>query len=164
MTDGPLLMQWTGEELQPASPWWVKRSNEQLVVGERYVVTIEHERSVASHAAYFAAINEVWQSLPDELAERFPTPDHLRKAALIKAGWRDERSIECRSYAEAQRVALFLRPMDQYAAIGVSGSTVSVLTAKSQSMKAMGKAAFQRSKDDVLRIIGELIGAPPSFG
>ncbi len=158
MSEQPLLLTWTGEELRPASPWWVKKANEQLIVGERYLVETLHERSAASHRHYFAAINEAFQNLPDEMRERFATSEALRKYALIKAGFRDERSVVCQSYAEALRIAAFVRPLDDHAIVSVSGATVVVLTAKSQSFRAMGKRDFQRSKDEVLRVIAELVG------
>src|SRR3546814_9642927 len=59
---------------------------------------------------------------------RFATPDHLRRWALIRAGYRDERSIVCASKAEAQRLAAFIKPMDDYAVVLVSEAVVKVCT------------------------------------
>ena len=77
---------------------------------------------------------------------------------LIRAGYRDERTIVAASMAEAQRIASFVRPLDEYAVVQVHEATVSVYTAKSQSARAMGKAAFQQSKRDVLDALSEMIG------
>lgn len=129
--------------------------------GEGEVVTLSpvEERSYASHGHYFALLHQAWLNLPEAYAERFPSEDHLRKWCLIKAGWRDERTTACASRAEAERVAAFIKPIDDYAIVVAREATVIVWTAKSQSMRAMGKEAFQKSKDDVLRVLSELIGA-----
>ena len=111
-----------------------------------------------SHRFYFASVNEAWKNLPEDMAERYPTSDHLRKWALIKAGYRDERSIVASSKAEALRIAAFIRPMDEYAVVVVREAVVRVYTAKSQSTRAMGKAEFGASKEKVLDILSAMIG------
>ena len=60
------------------------------------------------------------------------------------------------------RVAAFVRPLDDFAVVETDGLVVTVYTAKSQSMRAMGKKTFQESKDAVLRVIAELIGTDPT--
>jgi hypothetical protein len=74
--------------------------------------------------------------------EEFPTAEVLRKKMLIRAGYADERSIVCASKAEAQRVAAFVKPMDEYAVVTVREAVVRVYTAQSQSIKAMGAKPF----------------------
>ena len=153
----PLMFTWQGDGFTPI-PRHAKECDARYTVGERYTLEEIQERSAASHRQYFAAIREVWLNLGDEAAQQFPTPDHLRKFALIRTGFRDERTIQASSRAEALRLAAFVRPMDEFAIVTVTGSTVTVFTAKSQSMRAMGKADFQRSKSAVLEYIAELIG------
>lgn len=126
--------------------------------GEIVTFTRVEERSHASHGHYFALINQAWANLPEDLAERFPSQDHLRKWCLIKAGWRDERATSCATVEEAERLVAFVRPIDDYAIVIRHETAVIVWTAKSQSMADMGKADFQKSKDDVLRVLSELIG------
>ena len=155
---GAIACVWDGESFTPANPHWAKRADQLYTVGETYSLDIREDRSTASHRQYFAAIAEAWGNLPDDAAERFPTFEHLRKWALIRAGYRDERSIVCSSKAEARRVKAFIRPMDEYAVVLARDAVVIVYTAQSQSMRAMGKAEFQRSKDKVLDVIAELIG------
>ncbi len=133
-------------------------ADDQFTVGETYTLEVVEERSAASHSHFFAALNEAWSNLPDDLAQRFQTVEHLRKYALIKAGYFDERSIVCASKAEASRVAAFIKPMDGYAIVATSEATVRVFTAKSQSMRAMGKETFQDSKTKVLEIVADMIG------
>jgi hypothetical protein len=151
----PIWFNWDGEAMVPKHP---RIADKHFVVGEPYCLVPHEERSVNSHRHYFAAINEAWSNLPEDLVEQFPTPERLRKYALVRAGYADERSIVCASKAEAQRVAAFIRPMDQYAVVTVSESVVRVYTPQSQSMRAMGKKAFQESKDKVLNVIAQMIG------
>lgn len=154
----PFILTWDGDGLVPTHRRFKELCNKEFIVGEAYRVEVRAERSINSHNHYFASISNAWANLPEQYADRFPTPDHLRKYALIKAGFRDERSIACASKAEAQRVAAFVKPMDDFAIVHVSESLVTVFTAKSQSYKAMGRKAFQGSKDEVLDILDGMIG------
>ncbi len=159
MTDitSPVVYQWSGEEMVPLKRFH-NLVNGQFVVGETYMLAEIEERSVRSHQHYFASINEAWRNLPEHLAERFPSAEHLRKWALIKTGYRDERSTVCASKAEALRVAAFIRPIDDYAVVVVRDAVVIHWTAKSQKLRAMGAKTFQASKDAVLNEISNLIG------
>lgn len=132
-------------------------ADRQYVVGEVYLLAVTEERSWASHGHYFAALNEAWKNLPEELADQYPTVEHMRKRALIKVGYRDERSIVCASKAEAHRVAAFIRPLDGYAFVIVCENVVIHLTAKSQSSRAMGKKDFEESKRAVLDIVARMV-------
>lgn len=157
----PIIYRWSGEAMEPLARFH-NEVNAHFVIGATYELEEVLERSSASHRHYFAVIREAWLNLPERLAERFPDPDHLRKFALIKAGFRDERSIVCSSKAEAQRLAAFVRPMDDYAVVTSSEAVVTVYTAKSQSSKAMGREGFQASKEAVLGVLAEMIGADPT--
>lgn len=129
--------------------------------GQTYLIETREERSLASHGHFFASLHECWQNLPENEAERFPSVERLRKWCLIKSGYADERQIVCASKAEAQRVAAFIRPMDEYAIVLASEAVVTVYTAKSQSMRAMGKKDFGESKDAVLSLAWSLVGMQP---
>lgn len=153
----PIPMRWDGESFTPL-PRFAGECDKLFVVGQVHRMVEVQDRSAKSHAHFFAAVSEAWANLPDHLAERFPTADHLRKFALIKGGWADSRQIVAASKAEAVRLAAFIRPMDAYAVVTVDGSVVTVWTARSQDMRSMGATEFQRSKDAVLRIIAEMIG------
>jgi hypothetical protein len=115
-----------------------------------------------SHRHYFSCIAEVWQNLPPAAAERFASPEHLRKWALVKAGFRDERSFVCASKAEALRLAAFLRPVDEFAVVSVNGAAVVMLTAKSQNLRSMDRKTFGASKNAVLEVLADLIGVSPA--
>lgn len=157
MIDGPLVYRWSGEAMEPL-PRFHNVANAKFVVGETYALDEVHERSTASHGHYFATLNDLWRNLPEHQAERWPTVDHFRRWLLIKAGYRDERTLVCASKAEALRLAAFVRPMDPYAVVVVRDAVVTVLTAKSQSYRAMGRKDFQESKDAVLGFAAEVIG------
>ena len=156
----PVPCTWDGEAFVPRSRF-TKLCDKQFVVGADYPLIVHEERSGQSHKHYFATVADGWRNLPEDLAEDFPTSEHLRKYALIKAGYCDRRSIVCASKAEAQRVAAFIEPMDDFALVTVAEATVTVYTAQSQSQRAMGKKVFQASKVAVLDIIAAMIGTTP---
>lgn len=157
----PVLFTWDGESMV-AQRRFQSVCDKQYAVGEVYSMIPQEARSRASHNHYFASIEAGWLNLPDHEAERFPTAEHLRKYALIKSGFADERSIVCASKAEAERIGAFIKPMDHYAIVVVREATVKVYTAQSQSNKAMGKKVFQGSKDAVLDVIARLVGVKPA--
>jgi hypothetical protein len=151
----PIPFKWTGAAMVPLQP---QRAERFFEAGNRYVMVEVADRSQASHKHEFAWLREAWMSLPENLAERFPTAEHLRKWALIRAGYSDSHTITCSSKAEALRLAAFIRPIDEFAVVIVQGPTVTRFTAKSQSRRAMGVADFQRSKDLIMEIIAKMIG------
>jgi hypothetical protein len=124
-------------------------------------IEIHHERSAAAHRYYFAAINQAWENMTENMTEKFPTPDHLRRFALIKTGWAEERNFACSSKAEALRLAAFLRPLDDFAIVVPQDRLVTVWTAKSQSYRGMTRAQFQTSVNDVLAYLEKLLGVAP---
>lgn len=138
-----------------------RAADREYVVGETYTLVAEEPRSSAQHRMFFASVNECWKNLPDSMAEQYPDAETLRKKALIRCGYCDERSIVCSSKAEARRMAAFIEPMDRYAIVAVSGSVVTVWTPKSQSVRAMGKVQFAESVEKVLAFCADLIGVTP---
>ncbi len=161
MTSALIPFRWSGEAMIPL-PNFAKRCDEAFVVGEVYRMDVVEQRSHRSHNHFFASVHDAWLNLPEPYTDRFPTAEHLRKWCLIKAGFRDERTIVAKSKAEAQRFVKFIRPVDDCAVIIARDAVVIHWTAKSQSMKAMGRKEFQRSKDAVLAECAKLIGTDPS--
>lgn len=156
----PVKFRWDGDAMVPATSFWSRKADEEFIVGQTYAMTPVGARSQQSHNHYFAVIADAWSNLPDELLEIYPTAEHLRKKALIRKGYRDEREHVCGSDAEAQRLAATIRPLDSYAIIETRGRVVRIWTAKSQSNAAMpGNGEFQASKADVLAFIDDLLGA-----
>ncbi|MDR7032392.1 hypothetical protein [Mesorhizobium sp. BE184] len=155
----PLLFRYEGEgEFKPATPYWGRRADLSYVVGEVYRLITFEERSQASHNHYFAALQSGFDNMPDAMRDQFPTVEHMRKKLLVRAGYADERSIVCASKAEAERMAAFIRPVDEYAIVTAREAVVRVFTAQSQSMKAMGAKRFQESKQAVLDQLDDMLG------
>lgn len=145
----------------PASSFWAGKADKALVVGEVYRLVEHHDRSMNSHRHYFAVIAEAHKNLPDEMLEQYPNSEALRKKALIWKGYRDERTLVASSKAEAERMAAFIKPMDDLAVVTVRDCVIRVWTAKSRSVRAMGNRDFQHSKNDVLDFVADLVGVDP---
>ena len=150
----PIRFHWNGEAMIPHHP---KRADQHYIVGLDYHLVPHEERSARSHNHYFASMTEAFDNLPENLAIQFPTMDHLRKYCLIKAGFFDSRSIVVASRAEAVRVAAFVQAGDDFAVVVANAATITVYTAKSQSLRAMSKTEFQRSKDRTLDIAAFMV-------
>ncbi len=159
MSNQPLMYDWDGEVMRPASRYWARQADETFVVGMRYRMVEEEGHSIQSHKHEFAFLKQAWNSFPDELLEQFPSPEHLRKFGLIRKGYSLTKQYACKSAAEATRFAAGLRDnVDTYKLITINGPIVTVSTAESQSFKAMGKARFQASKEALMEYVGSLIG------
>jgi hypothetical protein len=158
MTTFPLT--YLGNGQFTTTPYHMKR----LDYGQGEIINVEEvqERSQKSHAHYFALITEAWRTLPETLADEFPSAEHLRKRALIDAGYCTETRMAFRTNAEAVAAAAFVGTLDGYAHCSVVDRVVIVRRAESQSMKAMKKERFQRSKDDVLSVIAQLLHTDPA--
>lgn len=158
----PILLRYQGEgAFKSISARTSDILDRELVIGEQYRFEIVEERSLKSHRAYFAALAEAWKSLPERLTDDFLSPDHLRKWALVKAGYCTTTKLTLRTNAEAIAAAALVGEMDSYAICEVIGRLVTIWRAESQSYRAMKKERFQQSKDDCLRVIAELIGTDP---
>lgn len=157
----PLMFQWNGEGLVPASGYWRRQADEHFVVGERYRMVEEAERSIVSHNHEFAWLKEAWNSLPDELYDQYPNTEVLRKHGLIAKGHCTMVQHSCPTAAEAERLAAILKPYDVYAIVRQRGPIVTVYTAVSQSKRAMGAKMFQQSKSDLMEFVGDLLGVDP---
>ena len=152
---------WNGEVMVPARSHIADKT---YVVGQHYWLEEVSDRSWISHRQEFAWINEAWQTLPYALAEKFPTPEHLRKAALIATGWHSETILNAESKAAALKVAAYVKGEDEFVHVKITGATVIVRKAKSQRMRGpgrMNKQDFQQSKDAILGWIAGLIGVEP---
>jgi hypothetical protein len=159
MASAPIPLRYEGDgDFRVMSNFWMARADKEFVVGEVYKMVEHHDRSDASHNHYFAAVKNGFDNLPDHMKGEYPTVEHLRKKALIRCGYRNERDIVLSSMAEAERVASFMRPMDDYCIVVPVNCVVRVWTAKSQSTKAMGAKDFQASKSDVLDFVDDLLG------
>lgn len=162
MSAAPITLRYEGDgEFRVLSNYWAARADKEFVVGEVYKMVEHHDRSSASHNHFFAAIANAHGNLPDELLEIYPSTEHLRKKALIRKGYRDEREYVCASKAAALELVRTIRVLDDYAIIEARDNVVRIWTAKSQSVKAMGAKEFQESKQKVLDWLDALLGVEP---
>ena len=162
MTAMPIKFHWDGDAMVPDGKYCARQADEQFVVGQRYRLVEENERSSASHSHEFAFLTEAWNSLPDELYAQYPNSEVLRKHALIAKGFCTMVQHVCKSEAEAQRLAAILKPYDAYAVVVARGTVVTVYTAVSQSRRAMGAAQFNQSKQAIMEFVGDLLGVDPA--
>lgn len=116
-------------------------------------------RSAKSHRHFFAAVHQAWLNLPEHLVDEFPSSEHLRKYALIKSGFCTMTKLACKTNADAINVCTLMSKMDTYAICEVAGGVVTVRQAYSQSIPAMGRKLFQESKEEVFRVLSDLVGS-----
>lgn len=158
MAAPPIDFTWDGEAMVPLRP---RVADQNYVVGERYRLVVEEERSQASHNHEFGWLAEAWANLPEDISDLYPTPTHLRKRALIQAGYYHEQIIDAGTKAAALRVAQAIRAREEFSLVSVDGPMVAIRSAKSQSRRSMKKAEFEASKRAILEIVSGMIGIAP---
>lgn len=155
MTTSPMWFQWDGEAMRPRSN---TAADEQYVIGQYYRLAEMEEASEVSRNHQFAWLKDAWATLPEHLAYRYPSPEHLRKAALIATGWCTTTDYVCGTAKEAERWAENLRrEVSTYDVVEVRASVVRVHRARSQRRGAMQKADFQACKTAILEWIAALL-------
>jgi hypothetical protein len=148
------VMRPLGRDLQAA--------RKRFKAGYIYWLTEEPPRTEASHRHYFAAVNEAWNSLPERFRDEWwaVSAEHLRKYALIMTGHCKTTSIACKNANLALYAMLEFRERDHYSMVSCDNYTVHWSTALSQDERHMKKKAFEKSKQDVLDYLAQLIGVP----
>lgn len=157
--DRPQGFKWDGEAMIPRSS---RLAGKAYTVGETYLLVAHEERSSATHNHEFAWLKDAWLNLPEALADQFPTQEHLRKRALIDAGFYAETIIDAGTNAAALRVASAFRSREEFSLVIVRGPVVVIRTAKSQSRRSMKKQEFQASKEAILEVVSGMIGVNPA--
>ena len=138
-----------------------KRAAQWFKDGETVVLAPFEPRSMPSHNHFFAELNDLWGNLPEPYSSMFPSSEHLRYRALIETGYYNDQAYVCETEAEALRMALMAKGLDPFIVTSISGTTLVVRKAKSQSMygkEPMSKQEFQASKESVLEYVRALIG------
>lgn len=158
----PLPWTWDGEVMRP-SPRFTQLAKRQFKPGESYVLEPFEPVSHKDRGHYFACIKEAWDNLKPEALARYPTPEHLRKWALVKAGWRKENFTVCDTPERAGMLAGFIRRLDDLSVVIVEGNVVRTYVARTQkvgspSLGLMTKDEWRQSKQDVLDILSGTIG------
>jgi hypothetical protein len=160
MSAPPMWFQWDGEAMIPRSR---RAADERFVIGEFYRLGEIEEASEVSRSHQFVWLKEAWANLPDHLVAAYPSPEHLRKAALINTGWCTTTDYVCTSHAEAQRWATNLRrEVSPYDVVEVSAGVVRVHRARSQKKGAMDRKDFQDSKNAILEWVAKLLEVDPA--
>jgi hypothetical protein len=149
----------TGELLGALVPMQRAVAARHLKDGGVYHLAPWEDRSMISHRHEFAFIREAFKNLPERFDNEpwAASPEHLRKYCLIRTKWCNTQTFACGSKAEAIRWAQNLRPLDEYSIVTTEGSTVYRFTAMSQSRRAMGGKAFQKSKTDIIEFLEDLL-------
>lgn len=154
----PMVFDWNGEAMIPRHP---RRADQVFVVGQHYSLLEHEDRSSATHNHEFAWLKDAWLNLPEALADLYPTAEHLRKRALIEAGFYDEMIVDAGSNAAALRVASAFRSREEFSLVIVRGPAVIIRTAKSQSRRSMNKQTFQDSKTAIMEVIAAMLNVEP---
>lgn len=150
---------------------WAKIAAKQFREGEEHPMVVLEPRTRASHSHFFAVLNEGFQQLPEDIAPRFPTPEHLRHWLLIEAGWCTEAEYDAsdwgikseREFGKwSQNMAVILRKNSPFCRIYPSYPKLIVRDAMSQSAGAMDSHTFEASKRAVLDMLSGLIGVRTS--
>lgn len=156
----PIPCMWSGVAFEPLKGFR-KIAADQYGGGEVVTLAPWEDRSDATHNHEFAWIRTAWQTLPDSLSALYPSPQHLRKRALITAGFFTETIIDVGTNAGAIRTAAAVQALDAFAYVIVRGGFVVVRRAESQSRRSMGKERFQASKTAILEVISDMLGVEP---
>lgn len=151
---------WTGASFVPQGPD-MRYCQFMFGAGQVLVCDPEEERDMNSHRHYFAQLKEAWRNLPEELEEKYPTDEIFRKKLLIENGFFHLDEVVCDTARDAAVVAAFMAPLDPSCIIRVSGNVIRKYTAMSQSVQAMGRSDFQKSKWAVLNHAATLINVTP---
>jgi hypothetical protein len=137
----------------------------QFEAAQEYALVPHETRSTKSHSFFFACVNEAFQNLPEKIAARFPSAEHLRAWCLIECGWFDEKEFEFETKKQAFMLCTFLQTQNPYARmsphqVAPNKWKVLVRVAKSQSYASMNKADFEASKKAVLDLLEEMTRVP----
>jgi hypothetical protein len=130
----------------------------QHVIGEHDHLVQRDERLAATHNNEFAWLAQAWRNLPETLAGLYPTPESLRKRALIEAG---EEIMDCAGRSAALRVAAFDPPARRFRRCRHPRQVVVMRITKSQSHRPMDRSEFAQCKDAIVDVMAQLLGARP---
>jgi hypothetical protein len=157
----PIYGVWRADGTFAPLPRFEHRAAEQLVVGHTYRIVEGDEPSTATKNHLFLCIGEAFKNLPEHIAGRFVSPEHLRKWCLIKEGYADERNLVFDTPGDAQRAAVLMSQLNnQFAVIVVRECVVSIYVAK--SIRPMDKKEFQECKEKVLDRLAAMLGIKAS--
>lgn len=158
----PILYKWDGDVMRPFGARHAKEADTQFTIGCAYRLETVPQHSQASRAHQFAVLNELWNQLPERLADEYPSPTHFRRALLIDAGLYNETVVDLGSNAKALQVAAIMRADNEFAKVVVRKGVVVRRVAKSQKEAAMNPREFQQAKTKILELAQALIDVSPA--
>jgi hypothetical protein len=115
-----------------------------------------------SRRYFFAALRDAWANLPDQMRDRFPNAEVLRKNALIAIGYCDVMTVVAGSKSAAPQIANAFKARDQYCIAIPRGDVVTIYTARSMARRALLKKDFLEVADKVFHWVHEQTGIDPS--
>jgi hypothetical protein len=115
-----------------------------------------------SRRYFFAALRDAWANLPDQMRDRFPNAEVLRKNALIAIGYCDVMTVVAGSKAAAPQIANAFKARDQYCIAIPRGDVVTIYTARSMARRVLLKKDFLQVADKVFHWVHEQTGIDPS--
>lgn len=154
----PVLFTWNGESMVPHARF-KRLCDQQFTVSEDYALEVVENRSMAGHRGFMASVAEGWNNLSEENAKHFPSPEHLRKWALVQCGYASLEETVLDSEKDARKYAAMVRRHEEYAVIRVKGGVVQVWTPRSQAMYGpdrMKRPEFEESSRAVLDLIASM--------
>lgn len=146
-------------------PRLLAQCKRQFEVGAEIYVMEVQLRDMSRHAAYFAAIGDIFGNLNEEDTQRFKSEEHLRAWALVHTGFCTETDYPCDSKEEAMLTAKIIRSRSAYSIIKVGGDVVKVFDPESQAIygpHAMPAERFYASAKAVLDLISPMARTTPS--
>ena len=162
----PVVFEWRENDEHPGTGimipvrMYYKICERQFVFGQQYPMLVVEPRDMKSHNHYFAALNEAWKNLAEEVRVTIPTAEHLRHWALIETGFCSITVTDCATPAHAENSARNSRKHLPFARIKRRGNVVEIRSAESQQIApppfGMTNERFKESKKAVLDLVSTL--------
>jgi hypothetical protein len=150
---------WDGEHWTPL-PYFKPQATRQLKPGHIYRIELVEIRSKQSHDHLFACLGVAFDNLPEAHANRWQTPDQLRKWCLCQTAFRDTQEFHAPSHAEAIRLATHFAQLREFSVCEIRNNMVLRHTPHSQDYAHMADREFQASKSAVLNVLANILGVP----
>ena len=151
---------WTGTGFEPLRP---KLADKEFIVGAVYAVEAQPLQSEKARRFFHAQLAEIWHSLPEEIAERWPTVEAFRKAGLIACGYCFKTEAVCATNQQAQALAVSYARLDDYVVVEIRDRVISIWTAKSQRKTAMTDPQERKAANKaVLEWAAAQVGVAPA--
>ncbi len=148
---------WDGEAFYPEARFqW--QCQQDYAVGEKYQFEALPMRSIRSHNHFFISIEDAWLNIRDDYPKKFPSPEHLRKWALVECGYCTERVTVYDTAKDARQAAKEIREENPHDVMQVKGNILYKWRPLSQKVLQMDAVKFQKSKTDVLDLLASMIG------